>query len=115
MDNIIKLYEYIKSHHSTKYISATCEQNEISIVFHRELTIKIVFSNYYYMYVNDIFYYDIDEQDIVSLIDDIFIGSYVFYKIKSISGYKIKLISVARFCGDDNNIISAWTINETIK
>ena len=42
MDNIIKLYEYIKSHHSTKYISATCEQNEISIVFHRELTIKIV-------------------------------------------------------------------------
>lgn len=114
MKEITQLYEYIKSHHGEKYFSITYNHYNVIVVFHNELSIRFTLDNFYKIYINDVLYYDIDEQDIIHTVDDIFSGEYVFCKIKGIKNYKIKIIPLTKYI-DANHIIGAWTMKKTLK
>ena len=114
MEEIIHLYEYVKTNHTTKYSSITCNEKEIVVAFHKELIVKIIFDGFYKIYINDIFYYAVDVQDIIHTIDDIFSGKYVFCKIKSIRNYKIKIIPMTKYI-NSNQIVRAWTMEKSLK
>ena len=63
MRDIFELYQYIKNkYHNYQKIEYT--DTEIIIVFHDELEMKIIVQNYYNFYFNNIFYYNLDWQDV---------------------------------------------------
>ena len=114
MEEIICLCEHVKSNHRAKYFDITCIDKEMVVVFHKELIVKIIFDGFYKIYINNVFYYDVDAQDIMNTIDDLFSGKYVFCKIKGIRNYKIKIIPLARYI-NSNQIICAWSMEKTLK
>lgn len=68
--------------------------NAIIIKIHNELNITIKDKGLFHMFLNDIFYYDIEPQDVVAFIDEIVNGMWLFIEYKTIFGkIKIKLIN----------------------
>lgn len=109
MKDIDNLYQYIvKSYFN--YQSILQKENEIIITFHNEFEIKIKLQSFYKIYFNNIFYYDIDCQDIVETIDDLFTKKYAFCKQKN----RIKIIEIEKL-HDSTKFINIWTTERTLK
>lgn len=111
MQDIFELYQYIKDkYHNYQKIEHT--ETEILIVFHDEFEMKIKIKNYYNFYFNNIFYYNLDWQDVKEFVDDIFANQYAFCE----KGKKLKIISLKDYnvntSYDYNHV---WTIERTLK
>ena len=64
---------------------------------------------FFEIYFNNIFYCDVDGQDIKDTIDDLLTNQYVICEWKN----KIKILAVQEF---DNTLYNhAWTIEKTLK
>lgn len=109
MRDIFELYQYIKDkYHNYQKIEYT--DTEILIVFHDELEMKIRVQNYYNFYFNNIFYYNLDWQDVKDAIDDIFTNQYSFCE----KDKKLKIINLKDF-HRHTNYNHIWTIEKTLK
>lgn len=109
MQDLLTVYKYIKNKYNNykkiKYI-----ETEILIIFHDKFEMKIREQNYFNFYFNNIFYYNIDWQDVKDTIDDIFTNQYVFCE----QNKKLKIMYLKDFYNDTkyNHI---WTIEKTLK
>ncbi len=109
MSEIEKIYMYINSRFNN-CVSSRCTDNEIIIKFYDGFEMKITFKNRYMIYFNNYFYYDIDGQDIVDTIEEIFSNKYVYCLGKD----KIKIF----YQNEKINQIMytmIWTINKKLK
>lgn len=109
MRDIFELYQYIKNkYHNYQKIEYT--DTEIIIVFHDELEMKIIVQNYYNFYFNNIFYYNLDWQDVKDAIDDIFTNKYAFCEQKG----KLKVIYLNDY-HESKDYKHVWTIEKILK
>lgn len=109
MQNLFTLYQYIKNkYHNYQKIKYT--ETELMIVFYNEFEMKIRLQGYYAVFFNDIFYYDIDWQDIKDTIDDVFTGKYAFCERNG----KIKIIDLNDY-HESKNYNHVWTIERILK
>ena len=114
MREIIELYTYIRDNYNRNYSDIICKDNEILIVFHKEFKMKVSLCGLYKVYFNDIFYYDIDSQDVVDTINDFFTNSYIFCEVKKRKKSIIKIVPVDSYT-DSYEIINAWSTLKTLK
>ena len=114
MHEVIELYNYICEKYSNNYSNIICSRNSIQIVFHAEFCLKIVLERFCMIYFNDIFYYDIDYQDIVDAIDDFMSNRYIFCEAKKRKKSVIRIVPIENY-KDDPHIIRAWSIGKTVK
>lgn len=114
MSEVVELYNYIYEKYGNNYSNIICSHNTIQIVFYAEFSIKIVLENFCMIYFNDIFYYDIDYQDIVDVIDDFMSNRYIFCETKKRKKTAIRIVPIENY-RDDTHIIRAWSIRKTVK
>ncbi|MBO5045450.1 MAG: hypothetical protein J6C93_01095 [Clostridia bacterium] len=109
MQDIITIYQYIKSKYD-RYQKIKYTDKDIIIKFHDEFEMKISLQNYFNIYFNDIFYYNVDWQDIKDTIDDFFSNQYAFCEKNN----KLKIIKLKDYNvnANDNHV---WTIEKTLK
>ena len=109
IDSIKKLYDNLLKFDdlSNKIL---LEDRIITINFHSNFIIKIELNSYFYVYFNETFFYDIDEQDILETLSDIITKNHIFIERKKIlRGKKILVISEEEF----NNNKKKWYNNRT--
>lgn len=93
--------------------------NIIYIKFHKDCQIAIKFNKYFKIYINNIFYYDIEGQDIFESIKDIVNDNWIFVeKVNFINKKKILLIPKNKFTLRsvflNNKFRKAFSINELL-
>lgn len=109
MQDIFELYQYLKdNYHNYKKIIHT--EKEILIVFHDEFEMKIKVQNYFNLYFNNIFYYNLDWQDVKDTIDDLLNNHYAFCEKNN----KIKIVKLEELC-NSAKYTHIWTIEKTLK
>lgn len=114
MSEVIELHNYICEKYGNHYSSISCNHNMIQIVFHAEFSMTIVLERFCMIYFNDIFYYDIDYQDIVDAIDDFMSNHYIFCETKKRRKSVVKIVPIENY-REDPHIIRAWSIFKTVK
>ncbi len=112
VESIVGLYEYIKENYCFQI--ELRNEKELFVFFQKDFIMTITFCNIYKLYFNNIFYYDVDIQDIIDTINDIFSNTYIFCIVKHKPKNRIKVVSLEKY-RDNNNIINAWTIDKKIK
>lgn len=87
------------------------DNGTILISFHDNFQLSIILNNYYKVYINDVFYYDIEGQDIFESIEEIANDKWIFVdKIDLLHKRKIVLISKNEF--DKKEILKSKCINK---
>ena len=109
MRDIFTLYQYIKNTYDN-YQSIKYTDKEMIVQFHDEFEMKICLQDYFNIYFNDIFYYNVDWQDIKDTIDDFFINQYAFCE----QNKKLKIVSLKDF-HVNANYNHVWTTEKTLK
>ncbi len=109
MKNLLTLYQYIINKYDN-YQTIKYTETEIIIGFHDELEMKIQLQGFYNIYFNNIFYYNVDWQDIKDTIDDFLTNQYAFCE----QNKKIKIIRLKDFY-NNTNYNHVWTIEKTLK
>lgn len=109
MKNLPTLYQYIINKYDN-YQTIKYTETEIIIGFHDELEMKIQLQGFYNIYFNNIFYYNVDWQDIKDTIDDFLTNQYAFCE----QNKKIKIIRLKDFY-NNTNYNHVWTIEKTLK
>ncbi|MFA7507328.1 MAG: hypothetical protein WCZ11_03730 [Bacilli bacterium] len=92
--------ELIKDEKTAKYIKF--KDDTLSLKFHKSFELKVIYKNgYFNTYINDKFYYDIEEQDIYEYIEEIVNDAYVIVEYNKKNWFHPKryfeLISKERF------------------
>ena len=109
MQDLLSLYLYIKNkYHNYQMIEYS--EMEISIVFHGALEMKIRLEGYFGIYFNNIFYYDVEWQDIRDTIDDFFTNQYAICE----KNKKLKIVKKEKFC-ENGKYNHVWTIEKVLK
>ncbi len=109
MQDILALYQYIKSKYDRcQKIEYT--DKEIIIKFHNEFEMKICLQDYFNIYFNDIFYYNVDWQDIKDTIDDFLTNQYAFCE----QNKKINIVNLNKI-PNYTKYNHVWTIEKTLK
>ena len=90
------------------------ENEQIKIIVHSEFVIDIKNNQFFDLYLNNIFYYNIDEQDIYDMIVDLLSGEYVFCLIETRKRTQIKVVQKDMF-QDSHKILKAWTVEGVLK
>ena len=109
MQDILTLYQYIKSKYD-RCSKIKHTGKEIVVKFHDEFEMKICLQDYFNIYFNDIFYYNVDGQDIKDTIDDFLTNQYAFCE----QNKKLKIMKLKDF--DVNTKYNhVWTIERTLK
>ena len=109
MKNLLTLYQYIINKYDN-YQTIKYTETEIIIGFHDELEMQIQLQGFYNIYFNNIFYYNVDWQDIKDTIDDFLTNQYAFCE----QNKKIKIIRLKDFY-NNTNYNHVWTIEKTLK
>ena len=109
MKNLLTLYQYIINKYDN-YQTIKYTETEIIIGLHYELEMKIQLQGFYNIYFNNIFYYNVDWQDIKDTIDDFLTNQYAFCE----QNKKIKIIRLKDFY-NNTNYNHVWTIEKTLK
>ena len=109
MKNLLTLYQYIINKYDN-YQTIKYTETEIIIGFHDELEMKIQLQGFYNIYFNNIFYYNVDWQDIKDTIDDFLTNQYAFCE----QNKKIKIIRLKDFY-NNTNYNHVWTIEKSMK
>ena len=109
MKNLLTLYQYIINKYDN-YQTIKYTETEIIIGFHDELEMKIQLQGFYNIYFNNIFYYNVDWQDIKDTIDDFLTNQYAFCEQnKKLKNMKLKDFDV------NTKYNHVWTIERTLK
>lgn len=109
MQDLFTLYQYIKNKYNN-YKTIEYTEKELIVVFYEEFIMKIQLKGFYRIYFNDIFYYEVDWQDIKDTIDDFLLHQYAFCE----QNKKLKIISLKDF-HMNVNYNHVWTIEKTLK
>lgn len=109
MQDLLTLYQYIKNKYDN-YQTIKYTETEIIIGFHDKLEMKIRLQGFYNIYFNNIFYYNVDWQDIKDTIDDFLTNQYAFCE----QNKKLKIIRF-KDLHEDTNYSHVWTIEKTLK
>ena len=109
MKDFFSLCQYIKNQYSN-YKTIEYTETELKVVFHEDFVMKIQLQGFYRIYFNDIFYYEVDWQDIKDTIDDFLSHQYAFCEQNN----KIKIISLKDY-NENTNYNHVWTIEKTLK
>lgn len=91
IDSIEKLYDKLVIF-SELYDKVLLKDNVISISFHSDFVLRIEFDKYFNVYFNDIFYYNIDDQDILETLTDIIRRNHIFIERKRAFRGKVILV-----------------------
>lgn len=109
MQDLYTLYQYIKNKYDN-FQTIKYTGTEIIISFHSEFEMKIRLQDFYNIYFNDIFYYNVDWQDIKDTVDDFLTNQYAFCE----QNKKLKIMKLKEF--DVNTKYNhVWTIERTLK
>lgn len=109
MQDLLSLYLYIKNKYRG-YQAIDYSETEILIVFHDALEMKVRFDGYFDVYFNNIFYYDVEWQDIQDTIDDFFTNQYVICE----KNKKLKVVKKEKF-RVNGKYDHVWTIEKALK
>lgn len=107
--NLFTLYQYIKNKYDN-YQDIKYSETEIIIVFYDELEMRISEQKYFNLYFNNIFYYNVDWQDIKDTLDDFFSNKCVICLKKN----RIKIFYLSDYKAN-NDFTHVWTISEKLK
>lgn len=121
MDNIESnemLYEKLRQIDNIKP-KLNFKNNIIYIDFHKDCRISIIYNKYFELYINNIFYYDIEGQDIIEITTDIINNEWIFVeKMNFFNKKKIILIPKNKFSMQkekvNKNTYKVFSINELI-
>lgn len=72
--------------------------NIINIHFHSEFILTIEFKGDFLLYFNDVYYYDVEDQDILETIIDLATNDYIFIeKKKLLRGKKVLVLPASKY------------------
>lgn len=109
MQDILALYRYIKNKYDN-YQMIHLTDIEIKIDFHDDFEMRIRLQGFYGIYFNNIFYYNVDWQDIQDTVDDFLTNQYAF----CVRNKKLEILKLCDFY-DDTKYDHVWTIEKTLK
>ena len=112
VDELGKLCSYIKTEFPA--FPVVYENGVLSVPFRDDFAMKIRFNGFYLLYFNDLFDYDVDEQDIREYVKEILSDRYVFYTVKRWRKPRLKVVPKEQY-KDAPRVLRAWTIEKTIK
>lgn len=97
IDSIEKLYDKLVRINDLND-KVLLKDNTITINFHSDFMLRIELNNYFIVYFNDTFYYDIDDQDILETLTDIIMKNHIFIERKKVlRGKRILVITEEEF------------------
>ena len=109
MQDLLTLYQYIKDKYNN-YQAIKYTTTEITIVFYKGFEMKIQLKGFYNIYLNDMFYYNVDWQDIKDTIDDFLTNKYVFCEQNN----KLKVTRIENY-RENTKYNHIWTIEKVLK
>lgn len=112
MNELGVLYEYIQKRYLQRVdnLELSCS---LRICVYEGFEIEIRYNMVFQIYINNIFYYDVDIQDINDTIDEFFNGDLLFYEIKKGSKKIIKISERKKFT-PTRNISRVWSISKDL-
>jgi len=110
MNELSVLYEYIQERYLQRVdrLELSCS---LSICVYEGFEIEIRYDKGFRIYINNIFYYDVDSQDINDTIDEFFNGDLLFYEIEK-GNKKLIGISERKKFTPHRNISRIWSMRK---
>ena len=110
---LMDLFKHIKEEYP-QYQSILQNDKEMEIVLNEDLHMKVKFYNFFNIYFNDFFYYDIDPQDVIDFVDDIFSNNNIICVKKKWNKYRVDIVPSKDYIRT-KNVIDAWTLDYRMK